>query len=356
MIIQLRSSFQRLLILFTLVSGPACLAADDRDQIPTDRANVHWTNVPRQVLAFYYNWYGNPDVTGHWVHWDKVNETNKTIGSSTHFPMLGAYDSHDPKVIDQHCQWAKQAGITGFIVTWWGRGEFSDQTMPLLLETAHKYGLSVTVYFENVNPPASALKDVYYLLVRYAKQPAWLKVDGRPVLFVYSRAVGQIKLDGWAQVIANVDQRIRGGALFIGDQISPEAARAFDGIHDYNPTGRIAGKSVDGIRAWARKTWPQWVATAGSDRISCLTVIPGFDDSTQGRPLPRPITDRHDGQTYKTLWEEAIAANPDWILITSWNEWHEGSEIEPSAENGDRELKTTAEFARKFLALKPAAR
>ncbi len=345
--------FCRPFVLAILFSGVGCAVADDAGQVATDRANVHWTNVPRQVLAFYYDWYGNPTVSGHWVHWDKVNEPNKTIGSSTHFPVLGAYDSHDPKVIDQHFQWAKQAGITGFIVTWWGRGEFSDQTMPLLLDTAQKYGLSVTIYFENVNPREGALKDVLYLLDRYGKSPAWLKVDGKPVLFVYSRAVGQFKLNGWAQVISNVDQRIRGGAVFIGDQISPEAARVFNGIHDYNPTGRIAGKSVDDIRAWARKTDPQWVAIAGPGRISCLTVIPGFDDSTQGRPLPRPITDRHDGQTYKALWEEAIAANPDWILITSWNEWHEGSEIEPSVENGDQALKATTAFARKFMALPP---
>jgi hypothetical protein len=53
------------------------------------------------------------------------------------------------------------------------------------------------------------------------------------------------------------------------------------------------------------------------------------------------------------MWEQAIAANPDWILVTSWNEWHEGSEIEPSLELGDRELKTTKQFARKFASMKP---
>ncbi|MFN3422855.1 MAG: hypothetical protein ACK40X_14170 [Armatimonadota bacterium] len=53
------------------------------------------------------------------------------------------------------------------------------------------------------------------------------------------------------------------------------------------------------------------------------------------------------------MWEAAIEANPDWVLITSWNEWHEGSEIEPSVENGDRELKTTAKYALRFKQLPP---
>ncbi len=79
-----------------------------------------------------------------------------------------------------------------------------------------------------------------------------------------------------------------------------------------------------------------------------MTIIPGYDDSKLGRPDPRPITDRNDGSTYSTLWQDAIAANPDWILITTWNEWHEGSQIEPSNELGSRELDTTATYAPTF--------
>ncbi len=141
-----------------------------------------------------------------------------------------------------------------------------------------------------------------------------------------------------------------------GDQISAKAAEVFDGIHTYNPTGRTQGKSVEELRAWARETYPKWVQTAGRDRIACVTVIPGYDDSKLGRPLPRPITDRHDGRTYQVLWEQAMVARPDWVLITSWNEWHEGSEIEPSVENGDRALRTTGAFAHQFIALEPGAR
>ncbi|MCP5113380.1 MAG: hypothetical protein GY953_21310, partial [bacterium] len=180
------------------------------------------------------------------------------------------------------------------------------------------------------NPqPEGAVSDLVYLIREYGQHPAWVKVDGKPVFFIYGRAVRQIKLDGWKTVIAQVNQKSPPGAVFIGDRISAEAAAIFDGIHTYNPTGRVARKSAPEIREWAKTNYPQWVETAGS-RISCLTIIPGYDDSKLGRKEPRPITDRHDGETYRILWEEAIAAKPNWILITSWNEWHEGSEIEPS--------------------------
>lgn len=305
--------------------------------------------VPRQVLAFYYDWYGNPEHSGRWVHWKDVDAQNKAIGGSTHWPVLGAYDSHDPKVVAQHCKQAREAGLTGFIVTWWRQGDFHDQGMPLILDSARNAGLHITIYYETVpgNAPENAARDLLYILERYGTHPAWLKVDGKPVIFVYGRAIGQIKLDGWRQAIAEV-RRAR-PAVFIGDQISENAAKVFDGIHTYNITGRIARKSTEEIRAWAKTTYPDWVAKAGRG-ISCLTVIPGYDDThLPDRKPPRPTTDRHAGQTYRVLWEQAIAARPDWILITSWNEWHEGSEIEPSAENGDRELRTTKSYTSRAL-------
>ncbi|MBI1899288.1 MAG: hypothetical protein HYS04_22545 [Acidobacteria bacterium] len=305
---------------------------------------------PKHVLAFYYGWYGNPEVSGRWVHWKDVDAAKRTIGGSTNFPALGAYDTHDPKVISGHCRAARAAGITGFIATWWGGKRFEDEGLKLLLDSAQREGLKVTIYYETVPPrgapdPARAVADFEYLHENFASHPAWLKVEGRPVFFVYGRAVNEIKVDGWKPVIAEVNQRRP--SLLIGDRISPEAAAVFDGIHTYNITGRTKGMTVQEIREWAARTFPEQVKTAGG-KISCITVIPGYDDRKLDRPAPRPTTERHNGETYRVLWEQAIAAKPDWVLITSFNEWHEGSEIEASIENGDRELKTTAKYARRF--------
>ena len=312
------------------------------------------SEVPKKVLTFYYGWYGRPELSGKWVHWKEVDEANKTIGSSTNFPRLGAYDSHDSELVKQHCKWAKEAGGDVFIATWWRQSDFHDEGMKLLLDTANRHGLEVTVYFEIVreDEPKNAVEDVLYLLNQYSEHPAWLKLDGKPVLFVYGRAVNQIDLTGWQQVIQSTNESCP--AIFIGDRISGEAASIFDGIHKYNITGIIAGKSAEEIRTWANEVFPEWVETAGADCISCITIIPGYDDSKIGRDDPRPITDRHEGETFRILWEAAIEANPDWVLITSWNEWHEGSEIEPSLAHGDRELKITGEFAPRFKLLDDA--
>lgn len=341
-------------VLFALIADAPGTAAS--------RSDIRWTNVPRQVLAFYYGWYGNPEVSQRWYHWKNVDAAKKHIDESTDYPALGPYDSHDPKVIEAHLRQAKQAGLTGFIVSWWTKGDFHDRGIPLMLDAARKHGMKITVYYETVPPRDNptvegAVDDLLYLVGKYGTHPAWLKLHDKPVIFIYGRAVGQLKLDGWERVMMAFAAKNPGGAVFIGDQISTRAARIFDGIHTYNPTGLTQGRSVDEIRTWAKATFPEWIKLAGPDRIACITIIPGYDDSVQpSRKPPRPITDRHQGETYRIMWQEAIAANPDWILVTSWNEWHEGSEIEPSLELGDRELKTTRQFARKFVSMKPRPR
>jgi len=349
------------LLFSAVVFGCATGAAQDiSPELMLERVKIKHAKIPKKVLAFYYGWYGNPTVSGRWFHWAGVNDAEHRISNSTFYPQLGAYDTHDPKVVEQHCRWARDAGIDGFIATWWQPKDFHDKGLPLLLETAEKFDLDVTVYFETVpnSKPEKALQDVLYILENYGSHPAWLKVEGKPVIFVYGRALGQIGPNGWLWVTVEANRRYPKGAVFIGDRLSKRTARIFDGIHTYNITGATEGKTPEEIRAVVRKGFAK-VKETPAGRILCFTIIPGYDDSKLGRGDPRPVTERHEGRTYRVLWEEAVAANPDWVLITSWNEWHEGSQIEPSFEFGDRELKTTAEFAPKFKALprrSPAAK
>ena len=310
-------------------------------------------DTPRRILAFYYPWYGNPSVkggSGRWFHWKGVNPLEMDIACSTNYPKLGAYDSHDPKLIEKHTTLAKMAGIDGLISSWWGRGTFEDQAVKPLLEGCRKAGMTLTVYYEKLPEPATvetASGDLLDILNRYGNHPAWLKVEGRPVIFIYSRAVNKLGLRGWANVIQSVNRGYEGGAIFIGDRIGAGAARVFDGIHTYITAGSLQGKDAAEVRKWCKQTFPQWVETAESlGRISTVTVIPGYDDTKNRTPGLK--VNRMNGEIYRAQWEEAMGAGPDWILITSWNEWHEGSEIEPSLEHGEKYLDITAEYAGRF--------
>jgi hypothetical protein len=100
-------------------------------------------------LAFYYPWYGVPDGpggAGKVVHWGTIDAANHDISAATHYPALGAYDSQDGKIIEQHCQWAEAAHIDTFIVSWWGHGDYTDNAMPLILDACGRHGLTACIY------------------------------------------------------------------------------------------------------------------------------------------------------------------------------------------------------------------
>jgi glycoprotein endo-alpha-1,2-mannosidase len=311
--------------------------------------------VPRQVLAFYYPWYGTadgPGGAGETRHWRRIDTVNKDIAAATDYPQLGAYDSHDPNLIDQHCRWAKAAGIDGLIVSWWGQNDYTDRAMPLILDACKRHGLTACIYYETVprpQTPESAAKDIVKALNKYGRHPAYMKINGKPVVFIYGRAVQQLGLAEWLKALKMVNAEYEGGIVAIGDQFSYGAARVFDGVHTYNTAGQLRGRDPSDVGRWAAETYPSWVQLAdAAGKISAITVIPGYDD----RKIRKPglAVKRYDGELYRVQWEQAIKADPHWVLITSFNEWHEGSEIEPSLQYGRRYLDLTAEYAARFKA------
>src|SRR5205823_773380 len=148
-------------------------------------------------------------------------------------PIAGPYDSHDLQVVTHQCELARQAGITGFIVSWWGPGSFEDRGVPILLDAAQRTGLKVTIYDEvatHTRSPANAAtveSDLLYVLHRYAQNPAWLRVSGTPVIFIYGRVIQTIPWTAWPRIVMHVKAAFPDGAAFIADQLSAQAAHVF---------------------------------------------------------------------------------------------------------------------------------
>jgi hypothetical protein len=207
------------------------------------------------------------------------------------------------------------------------------------------FKVKLTVYYETIAQPhsvESATKDLLYILKSYAHHPAFFMHRGKPVVFVYGRAMGQLSPNDWKEVIKRV--KAEGDSLLIADTSSKELIEIFDGGHTYNPVGAVV-RGLNMAQLYADLI--QKCQAAGKGKIACATVIPGYDDSHIGRQRAI-VADRKAGELYKRLWQLAIDANPNWILITSFNEWHEGSEIEPSLEHGGKYADLTKELAARF--------
>jgi len=94
----------------------------------------------------------------------------------------------------------------------------------------------------------------------------------------------------------------------------------------------------------------------GHGKDFCAIIIPGTDNTCVhdfiGQPLydgrTGTINERANGLTYNRTWEAAIKANADFVDIVSWNELHEGTEIEPTIENGTVYVEWTKYWSDRF--------
>ena len=294
-------------------------------EAPTDA-----TAGGRKVLAFYYPWYGTPSgPSGRWVHWNPAHANY----DATHVPASGYYDSLDPETVRRHIRQAEATDIDGFIASWWGPNSFEDRALAVLMRVAEEESFLVTIYYETAETTTQIVSDVAALVSRYGTSPAFLSIEGKPVIFFYIRVAEKFTIEEWKGVFAGLDAR--GKSVFsVGDRLDPAYLHAFDGLHTYNPVGMTL-----------EETRTQYAAASLAARLKgslfAATVIPGYEEGYPG--ATGPVEPRDDGATYHAYWEIARASKPQWVLITSWNEWREGSEIEPSVQFGAAYLEYTGE-------------
>jgi glycoprotein endo-alpha-1,2-mannosidase len=333
----------------------------------------------KKVLALYYVWYATPwgtGVTQEWAGWtryhydpDKVTRGRRESPIPC-FPLDGLYDSSSEYTIRRHLYQARQAGLDGFIVSWWGfpdrmpsagerdRGFMAtDAALRQLLQSAPE-GFDVALYYETAQyGQQPVLQNVREDLERIAREhgehPRWLRVDGKPAVVIYGRVMNEVKEAAGGDVGAAcaawqaIRQYLadRGNDLYlVGDSLDPAYARVMDALHTYNPMGATT-RGIDLGPQYARAA----EALHSAGKLFAATVTPGFDhDKVRWGSGERLLEPRRDGGYYIDSWNTALSCNPDWVLVTSWNEWYEASQIEPSVEYGQDYMVLTKQQAKRF--------
>ena len=289
-----------------------------------------------KVAAFYYPWYGNPEIDGKWIHWTQNNHLPPNDIAADYFPALGAYSSNDPAVVTQHMKWLRQAGIGVIISSWWGQGSREDQAVPLLLQTAEEYEIKVAFHIEPYNgrTAETLISDIPYLYETYGGSPAFFRStatsryspDPEPKGMFFVWRVGtkgaegeRVEADYWSEVMDSI-HALPEGALIIANTTNSSWVNNghFDGLYNYATLHLEESNGFD----WARSLPP--------DSLYVPSVIPGFSAQRVGY-AEKTYVDRREGQTYSEQWTAALGTGiqPELVTITSFNEWHEGSIIEP---------------------------
>jgi hypothetical protein len=242
--------------------------------------------------AFYYPWF--PEA------WRQ-----RGIEPFTRYtPSSGFYSSTDAGLLRRHVDELRYAKVQAGIVSWWGQGTRSDSRVPALLDAARGTPFRWALYYEEEargDPdPAAIRADLIHIRDRFAADPSYLRVDGRFVVFVYSTGSdGSAMAERWRQ--ANDVGAYVVLKVFPGYRDAPSQP---DGWHQYAP------------------------AHAEDDQAGqSFGVSPGFWHVAEQQPrLDRDVA------RFAASVRAMVASGAPWQLVATFNEWGEGTAVEPAAE------------------------
>jgi hypothetical protein len=285
-------------------AGPLADSASGRldespDAAPAPRA---------ETAVFFYPWFGTPARDGEYTHWQQGGSVPPAQVASSYYPARGPYSSSDERVLAAQMREIARAGISTVVVSWWGRGSAEDQRLPRVVAAARRAGLAVAAHLEPYagRTVSGTGADIEYL-------------RGLGLRDFYVWASSELPAADWREL----NRALSGVRVFANTNLAGlAAAGGFDGLYTYD------------VLIFDGTLFPRLCAQARRLRLLCApSVGPGYDARrATGDTRVKP---RRNGATYDAMWRGAIRAGADIVTVTSYNEWHEGTQIE-AARTGRR--------------------
>lgn len=280
-------------------------------------------------------------------------------------PVLGWYREGSPEVADWHIKWAVEHGITFFAYDWyWSRGarQLEHALHDGYFQARYRHLLKFCLLWANHNAPGSSsfedcIEVTRYWIATYFQRPEYLRWNEKPVVVIFApdRLTEDLGSDGTKRALEAMRQACREAGLgglhviaCIGDAGGARraAAEGYDAISAYNWAGLgLSGETLQGpfetLIEGYRRQW-EHLREQGSLPLAPIPVSGGWDSrpwhgqNNLIRYGRTPALFQQHVRDAKALLESGRvpAGSPKAILIEAWNEWGEGSYIEPHAEFG----------------------
>jgi hypothetical protein len=303
--------------------------------------------------AHYYPWYRAGKNPQHW------NESAE-FAAVTDFPLGGPYSSNNVSLIQRHLQMAVDSGLDFFVVnlqiTFKGFNptelNATKKLFRMVEEKGYPISLSILIALDTEDPNIieSAIRTVQE---EFFSSSAYHRIRNHPVLwyFMNDSFLGYffyhhqelVSLNGNCHPIAT------GGLAY--NKFLPKLLRDFfSGWCLYSPLE--VGTEEKRKLVW-KGSYMDFYEDGG--RVRIFTLCPGYDDSKLTHPQRKHnkyrVIQRNGSETYKDMQKFALELNPspDVVVITSFNEFHENTHIEPSEQFGDTYLGSTKAFKEKLI-------
>jgi hypothetical protein len=314
----------------------------------------------RFLMAHYMPWF-QARPTGkqwgwHWTmsHYQPDHVTHGRREAASHYyPLIGLYDSNDPDALQCHVLLMKLAGIDGVIIDWYGTDDYLDygaihRSTQHLIQVVRTAGLRFAICHEDQSvprliaghrlPQAEAIaygqRLLQWMQEHWFSSPTYLRLEDRPVLLVFGPQFYQDQ--DWDRIFEGLPRRAQ---FFTLQDRRGSAVGAFGWPA---PAGGTEQSFQELDRYYLRaKEWP----------LSLPAAYPRFHDIYHEAGVGKSFgfIDDRSGKTYEDTLERALKSKAPVTQLVTWNDWGEGTILEPSIEFGYRDLETTQRLRRNYL-------
>ena len=312
------------------------------------------------LIAHYMPWFSAPPISPQWGwHWtmnryhpDQLANGQPEIASH-YTPLIGLYDSSDPDVLRCQVMQMKLAGIDGIAVDWYGNDEFLDygvnnRNSERLLPIIEAAKMHFAVCYEDQTVPKEIAGGVFpesdavlheqrlmtWMQTHFFSSPAYLKLHGRPVLLTFGNPY--YNNAQWTQIFSALPQK----PLYFTETNRHGMDVSAGGFDWPMPSGGTSG---------AFQAQDTFYAAAGPQFIPA--AFPRFDDiyAQAGVGNSYGIVGDQNGKTFTGTLTRALQSCAPIVQLVTWNDWGEGTQIEPSVQHGYRDLAETQRLRRRYV-------
>jgi Glycosyl hydrolase family 99 len=328
----------------------------------------------KPVMVYYMPWFTAKPYCDSWGwHWtmnhfnpDTMNASGERQIASWYYPLIGPYDSSDPALLEYHVLLMKLAGIDGVIVDWYGSANFLDyginnQATVKLFQFTRKAGLKFSICYEDQtiqhmidgNYLATndaifhAQREMLYLQTNFFSDASYLRLKGRPVLLNFGPQHFMVS-SNWEDIFS-VLVATNQPAFFTEDNRLPVGMGAFSWppmwMSQVPGTGGVlSGAALKGYLVdfdQKAATWPAFISSA----------FPRFHDIYQRAGVRNywGYLGDHHGDTLRETLSRGMTNSSAIVQVVTWNDFGEGSMVEPTQEYGYRDLGIIQDFRRQYL-------
>ncbi|MBN1481930.1 T9SS C-terminal target domain-containing protein [candidate division KSB1 bacterium] len=322
------------------------------------------------LIAHFMPWYVAPPIESNWGwHWtmnffnpNNIDENGKREIASHYYPLTGPYDSMHPDIMEYQVLLMKLSGIDGIVVDWYGTGTLWDypginDRTTAMFEYIEKANLLFSICYEDQTLPnlisqgiitddekyAQGKQDILYLQDTWFTKDAHLKIENQPVLLNFGPQYFKNSSE-WEDIFSVLSMP----PLFFTEdnRIAPAAVGAFSwppmsrAPADGELTQTSLKQYLNDFSSKSR-SWPYRISSA----------FPGFNDiyKQAGVSNGYAFLDADNGSTFQLTLDQALSDDPHIIQLVTWNDYGEGTIIEPTEEFGYLYLEMIQGFRRKNI-------